>query len=814
MAFRIDIHAKANASEVGELRSSIAQLERRIAQEKKRLGELEGETSAPAAGNVDTTKKQKGGKAPPKVNKSDDDKFTLKGAVQGQVVTRFPPEASGFMHIGHAKAALTNYLLAEKYGGKMVFRFDDTNPVKENPEYEVQILQDTATLGVKYDKVTYTSDRFDELLALMDKMLKDGNAYVDDTEKETMQHERREGIASKRRERTVAENLALWEQMKKGELTDSCVRAKMEVTHDNKCLRDPVLYRSVAAEHCRTGAKYKVYPTYDFACPIVDSLDGVTHALRTSEYNDRNEQYSRICKALGLREPMIEDFSRLNMEFTVMSKRKLTWFVEQKLVDGWNDPRFPTVKGILRRGLTVEALKQFIIAQGMSRANNFQEWGKLWNTNRDVIDPNEGSKCPRYTCVAQEAHVAVEIDGAPDLLKKTRPLHAKNLDLGERDFYCFGKRVLLEEEDMALVKDDEEVTLMSWGNVVFQGATRSADGKRITAAKARNHPEGSVKKTQKLTWLADCPENRVPVELVEYDHLITTVKPDPENPIEDVVNRDSKAVTMAWGEGACKNIKKGDIVQFERRGYYICDSVSPHLVMINIPDGKAKRNHLSFWARRDRLAGKVAEPAAKAAKKDDKKVAADERGMSLEEKRAKKKAEKSKGDAKKAEVKKELDASDLEIRVGKIVEIGPHPDADALFVEKIDLGEKEPRTIVSGLRNFYAADDLKGKLVAVLCNLKPAAVRGVESFGMVLCASTAEKKEVKVLDVPAGTPLGERISFPGFPVTDPAEIHKKKKDALLAPLNTDEKGNARWKEAVFTATTGPITAPLASVTVG
>ena len=583
MAFRIDIHAKTRYSETEELKHSIAKLEKRLASEKLRLESLVGSaastsTSTPAARQaVDASKKQKGGKAAPKVNKTDDDKLVLDNAEMGKVVTRFPPEASGFMHIGHAKAALSNFLLAQKYKGRMVFRFDDTNPVKENPEFEREILEDTAKLGVTFEKVTYTSDRFEEMLAYCDKLIADGNAYVDDTEKEELKKLRWDGLASKRRDQSIETNKQWWEEMKAGTRKECVVRAKISVDDDNKCMRDPTMYRSVDAPHCRTGNKYKVYPTYDFACPIVDSLDGVTHALRTSEYNDRNPQFFWVCDALGLRKPNIQDFSRLNMEFTVMSKRKLTKFVDSGIVDGWNDPRFPTVKGILRRGLTVDALKIFIIAQGMSRTNNFQEWGKLWNANKDVIDPDQGSKCRRYTCVSRDANVAIDITDAPALEKKTKLWHAKNPELGDRQNYTYGKKVLMEEEDLVLVKDDEEVTLMSWGNVIFQGVKRSADKLRVEGGSAKHHPEGSVKKTQKLTWLADCPENKVPIQLVEYDYLVKVTKPDLSG--DDVrpeeLNKDSKAVTEVYGEEACKQIKKGDTVQFERRGYYICDSVNP-----------------------------------------------------------------------------------------------------------------------------------------------------------------------------------------------------------------------------------------------
>ena len=790
MPVQIDISAKATPEKLqDELKASIASLETQLTAHKRRLAELEG--GKPAESNKNSKKPEK------KENKADEDKFVLEKAIMGKVVTRFPPEASGFMHIGHAKAALTNHLLAEKYKGRMIFRFDDTNPKKEDAAYEKAIEEDSKTLGLKYDKVTYTSDRFEEMLVLSEKMIKIGKAYCDDTETEIMREERGAGIKSKCRDQTVEQNMKMWEAMKTGAAQGTVVRAKISVDDDNKCLRDPVLYRVVIQNHVKCGDKYKTFPTYDFACPIMDSLDGVTHALRTSEYNDRNPQYHWICDALELRKPHIQDFSRLNMEFTVMSKRKLTKFVDDGLVTGWDDPRMPTVKGLLRRGLKLSSIEKFIRSQGMSKANNFQEWAQLWHINGREIDPEVGSQCRRYTCIAKDASVPVVLSGddLPAVEQRKKLLHKKNPELGEK-MYTYGPKVLLEEEDMVLVSDGEEVTLMDWGNVIIGKADRSADRKHVKSADAKLHLSGNFKKTkQKLTWLADTDNNKVPIELREFEHIITATKPDPEGSIDDVINRNTLAVTMCHGEEACKDIKQGDIVQFERRGFFICDSVEPHHVMIYIPDGKAKKPHLSAWMREARL---IAEPVA-ATQPDD-------RGMSLEEKRAKKKAMKVKSAG--GPKKPEFDASTLCIKIGKIIDISNHPDADSLFVEKIDLGEGAPRTIVSGLRNFYKAEELNGKKVAVLCNLKPAPMRGVESCGMVLCASDKEKTQVKVLDVPEGAVIGEQVKFNEYPGTSLEELPKKKVPSLLEPLTTNSNGEAMWKDSKFSTSAGPVTAPL------
>lgn len=289
----------------------------------------------------------------------------LPGAKVGEVCVRFAPEPSGYLHIGHAKAGLLNKYFAERYKGRLIVRFDDTNPSKENNEFVENILVDIDTMGIKYDRVTYTSDYFTKLMEMVESLIKQGKAYVDDTPREQMRAERMTGVESKSRNNTVEENLSLWREMVSGtEIGMQCyVRGKLDMLDPNKSLRDPVYYRCNTVPHHRVGSKYKVYPTYDFACPFVDALEGVTHALRSSEYHDRNAQYYRILQDMGLRRVEIFEFSRLNMLYTLLSKRKLLGFVQNKMVDGWTDPRFPTIQGIVRRGLKIEALVQFILEQ-------------------------------------------------------------------------------------------------------------------------------------------------------------------------------------------------------------------------------------------------------------------------------------------------------------------------------------------------------------------------------------------------------------------------------------------------------------------
>jgi len=303
---------------------------------------------------------------------------------------------------------MINYHYAKIYKGKMIFRFDDTNPTKEKEEYSQSIFEDLKTLGINYDKFTHSSDYFITILEYAEKIIKKGLAFCDNTDKETMQKERFDKVDSKHRNDSVEENLRIFEELKKltveipaekvAELKkdpsyvhypDYCIRAKIDMKSVNGTMRDPVIFRINFTPHPRQDLNYayKLYPTYDFTCPIVDSLEGVTHAMRTNEYSDRIEQYYWFIKVLELRPVKIWEFSRLNMVNTVMSKRKLQWFVEQKLVDGWTDPRFPTVRGILRRGLRVETLTQFMLEQGPSKNSVYMEWDKLWSINKSIIDP-------------------------------------------------------------------------------------------------------------------------------------------------------------------------------------------------------------------------------------------------------------------------------------------------------------------------------------------------------------------------------------------------------------------------------------------
>lgn len=270
--------------------------------------------------------------------------------------------------------------------------------------------------------------------------------------------------------------MALFNGMLAGENKDYCIRAKLNMQDKVKCLRDPVFYRTKDIPHHRTGDTYKAYPTYDFTCPIVDSVEGVTHALRTIEYRDRNWLYAWVQKTLNLRPVIIYDFSKLNLLSTCLSKRKLRWFVENNHVDGWNDPRFPTIQGIMRRGMTPEALKNFMLDQGPSKNTVNMEWDKIWAVNKQILDP----VVPRYTCIGKSTSVKLTISNGPETPEaRTQPLHPKH-NIGNKAV-MYGRNLIIEKKDGEGLQVGTKFTLMKWGNCTVTHREETKDSFELVA---------------------------------------------------------------------------------------------------------------------------------------------------------------------------------------------------------------------------------------------------------------------------------------------------------------------------------------------
>ncbi|XP_058055585.1 bifunctional glutamate/proline--tRNA ligase [Anopheles bellator] len=544
----------------------------------------------------------------------------LPGAEMGKVVVRFPPEASGYLHIGHAKAALLNQYYQQAFQGTLIMRFDDTNPAKENVHFEQVILGDLKMLQIEPDLFTHTSQYFDLMLDYCVRLLKEGKAYVDDTDPEQMKKEREERVESKNRSNAPERNLAMWAEMVKGSAAGQkcCVRAKIDMSSANGCMRDPTIYRCKNEPHPRTGTKYKVYPTYDFACPIVDAIENVTHTLRTMEYHDRDEQFYWFIEALGLRRPYIWEYSRLNMTNTVLSKRKLTWFVEQGLVDGWDDPRFPTVRGILRRGMTVEGLREFIIAQGSSKSVVFMEWDKIWAFNKKVIDPI----APRYTALEAERRVPVIVAGVqPGTMQAA--VHPKNAEIGQKTVH-FGPRVLIDLADAKELKEGENATFINWGNLMVRKVNRGSDGEPVSVDATLNLDNKDYKKTLKLTWLCELPADQyTPTYCVYFEHIISKPVLGKDEDFKNYIGHQTRTEVPMLGDPELKKLAKGDIIQLQRRGFFKVDQAyhppsefsgaETPIVLFAIPDGHATTQATANVPKKEVTESKKAKQPAKTA---------------------------------------------------------------------------------------------------------------------------------------------------------------------------------------------------------
>lgn len=536
--------------------------------------------------------------------KKDDKKSTvnwdnaLQNVVVGQVVTRFPPEPSGYLHIGHLKAVILNRYLADKHQGKMVLRFDDTNPENESQEFVDIILDDLKKAGIKIDgEIDYVTNHFDKLENHMTKLIESGDCYCDNTPIDVMREYRDKGVKSPCRDQSPEENMKIWLQMKDPSLDDKeirkyCVRGKINYLDKNKCLRDPVFYRFNDKEHYRLGNKYKLYPTYDFAIAIVDNINQVTHLLRTNEYSDRVPMFRWVEEKIGLPKMNIFEYSRLNLKYTVLSKRKLRWLVNNNKVDSWDDPRLPTLRGILRKGITMDALKAFILEIGPSTNTVFMEWDKIYALNKDIIDPMS----KRIFAVSSENPVCVEILNFNELKLEesaTVDWHQK-VDLGKRTQYRSHK-LFIEPEDAEGVEEGIKLTLYKWGNSRVKKVIKGNEGK-ITEIHIDLTPEDQdFKKTKVVHWVSANPEH-VSIKLYqfrevvtyEYDDIITKEKLEDEDDIKDFVNEKSKFKHVLLAERCIDELNERSFVQFERRGYYVIDSKNKTDIVLNyIPDGKS-----------------------------------------------------------------------------------------------------------------------------------------------------------------------------------------------------------------------------------
>ncbi|MFO7322613.1 MAG: glutamine--tRNA ligase/YqeY domain fusion protein [Chloroflexota bacterium] len=515
------------------------------------------------------------------------DEHNRTGRFGGRVYTRFPPEPNGYLHIGHAKSIWLNFSIADEYGGKTNLRFDDTNPTKEEQEYIDSIQEDVRWLGYEWEELRYASDYFDQLYEWAVQLIRDGKAYVDHLSADEIREYRgtltEPGKNSPYRDRSVEENLDLFERMRKGEFAEGeCVlRAKIDMASPNINLRDPVMYRILHTSHPRTGDEWCIYPTYDWAHGQSDSIEGITHSICTLEFEDHRPLYDWFIDQLGIHHPQQIEFARLNLSYTVLSKRRLIRLVQEGHVNGWDDPRMPTISGLRRRGVTPKAIRDLCEMTGVSKSNSVVDIQMFEYCVRQDLN----KVAPRAMAVLRPLRVVItnypedqteefEVLVNPEdpsagtrLLPFSRVLYIEQDDFMEDPppkYYRLapGREVRLRA---AYFIKCEEVIKDEAGNVVelrctYDPATRGGDA-----------PDGrKVKAT--LHWVSE--QHAIEAEVRLYDRLFTVEDPtsDPDKDFLEFLNPKSlEVLTGCKLERNLANAKPGERYQFERIGYFAVD---------------------------------------------------------------------------------------------------------------------------------------------------------------------------------------------------------------------------------------------------
>lgn len=495
------------------------------------------------------------------------------------VHTRFPPEPNGYLHIGHAKSLCINFGTAEKYGGLCNLFFDDTNPSKEKTEYVEAIKKDIGWLGFKWYTIHYASDFFDNIFDLAVKLIKDGKAFVCDMSAEEIKESRgtltEPGVESPYRTRSVEENLELFMNMKNGVYKDGekVLRAKIDMSSPNINLRDPVIYRVLHATHHRTGDKWCIYPMYDFAHPICDSMQGVTHSLCTLEFEDHRPLYNWVIENTEVKnKPRQIEFARLNITNTVMSKRYLKKLVEDGVVDGWDDPRMPTLAGLRNRGVPADSLKKFCAEAGVSKANSEIEVGYLEHFIRENLNEN----APRAMVCFNPVKVVIDnYEGSEEVEIDVNPQKPES---GKRTM-TFSKEVYIDGEDFSLDPPPKYFRMKVGGLVRLKGAyvvscdsyVLNDDGsvKEVHCTylpETRSGLEGSSIKVKGTIHWVDA-NNFVPATVYKYGYLLRDADYSGQD-FGERLNYDSKTEIPAVAEKFLSSVADGVSFQLLRKGYY------------------------------------------------------------------------------------------------------------------------------------------------------------------------------------------------------------------------------------------------------
>ena len=502
------------------------------------------------------------------------------------VHTRFPPEPNGYLHIGHAKSICLNFGLAKEYQGLCNLRFDDTNPVKEDVEYVDSIKADVEWLGFKWEgEPRYASDYFDALYGYAIELIEKGLAYVDELSPEEMREYRgtltEPGKNSPYRDRTIEENLALFEKMKNGEFAEgkASLRAKIDMASPFMVMRDPVIYRIKFASHHQTGDKWCIYPMYDFTHCISDAIERITHSICTLEFQDNRRLYDWVLENISIERPLPHqyEFSRLNLEGTLTSKRKLLKLVNDGIVDGWNDPRMPTISGLRRRGYTPASLREFCRRIGVTKQDNVVEYSALEACIREDLNEN----APRAMAVIDPVRVVIENFEGEETL--TAPNHPNRPELGERQL-PFTKELYIDRADFREEANKQykrlvlgkEVRLRNAYVIKAERVEKDANGEITTIfctydpKTLGKNPADGRKVKGVIHWVSAVHNH--PAEFRLYERLFTVPNPGAEEEIESVLNPTSLVVKHGFVEQSLANAEPEKGYQFEREGYFCADS--------------------------------------------------------------------------------------------------------------------------------------------------------------------------------------------------------------------------------------------------
>ncbi len=502
------------------------------------------------------------------------------------VYTRFPPEPNGYLHIGHAKSICLNFGIAQDYQGLCNLRFDDTNPVKEDVEYVDSIKQDVEWLGFKWEgEARYASDYFDQLYAYAIELIEKGLAYVDELSPEQMREYRgtltEPGKNSPYRDRPIEENLRLFEKMKNGEVEEGkmSLRAKIDMASPFMVMRDPVLYRIKFASHHQTGDKWCIYPMYDFTHCISDAIERITHSLCTLEFQDNRRLYDWVLENISIERPLPHqyEFSRLNLEGTLTSKRKLLKLVEDGIVDGWNDPRMPTISGLRRRGYTPASIREFCRRIGVTKQDNVVEYSALESCIRDDLNVN----APRAMAVLNPLKIVIENFTETEML--TAPNHPNRPELGERQL-PFTRELYIDQEDF------REEANKQYKRLVLGKEVRLRNAYVIKAERVEKDEQGNIttvycsydpdtlgknpadgRKVKGVIQWVSATDN-LPAEFRVYSRLFNVANPGAEEDILSVLNPESLIVKQGVVEKSLADAQPEQPYQFEREGYYCADS--------------------------------------------------------------------------------------------------------------------------------------------------------------------------------------------------------------------------------------------------